>query len=211
MIGRTPDPRVPAGPGRTRARPARGLGAAVLAAGVLDLAVLDLLLVPAALRAGDGEARPRVATRPAPEPGIPALEPPAADLEPPASARTAPWRDTRPQTSPGPLRLRFPSGSAALPEGAAEAASTFAAELRARPELRLVIEGHADERGSATQNLGLSRRRALRFAALLRRATIPRDRVVIRAFGERRPADPSRSHRALAENRRVEVYMEVRP
>jgi outer membrane protein OmpA-like peptidoglycan-associated protein len=76
----------------------------------------------------------------------------------------------------------------------------------------LRVDGHADDRGRPRHNLRLSRRRACRVAAKLRRLLVPAPPPIeVRAFGEARPVAPnmhpngSDDPRGRARNRRVEV------
>ena len=70
---------------------------------------------------------------------------------------------------------------------------------------RLVIEGHADERGSHEYNLALGQKRA---DAVLRALTLvgaPMDQLEAVSFGEERPAMRASNDEAWAKNRRVEL------
>ena len=55
--------------------------------------------------------------------------------------------------------------------------SDDAAFLKAHPELMVTIEGHADERGTANQNFGLSNRRAEQVKTFLIAKGVSRDRI----------------------------------
>ena len=60
--------------------------------------------------------------------------------------------------------------------------------LKSRPDLRLRIEGHADERGSVEYNLALSLRRANRVREYLVDVGLAASRLDVAALGEERPA-----------------------
>ncbi len=80
-----------------------------------------------------------------------------------------------------------------------------AQRLVANRNLRLVIEGHADERGGREYNLALGQRRAeavLRSLVLLGAREAQIEAV---SFGEERPAVAESSERAWAQNRRAEL------
>ena len=81
--------------------------------------------------------------------------------------------------------------------------------IKAHPELeRVSIEGHADEIGEDAYNAGLSRARAEAVRAMLVRQFQVDDRVVVlKAWGESRPADPGHSEQAHTKNRRVEFIV----
>jgi peptidoglycan-associated lipoprotein len=70
---------------------------------------------------------------------------------------------------------------------------------------RIVIEGHADERGSREYNLALGQKRAeavLRSLALLGVQDAQMEAV---SFGEERPSDAGHDEAAWAKNRRAEL------
>lgn len=55
------------------------------------------------------------------------------------------------------------------------------------PQVKLTIEGHCDERGSAEYNLGLGNHRAERAAELLKRFGVPKVNSEIVSFGKEAP------------------------
>ena len=71
--------------------------------------------------------------------------------------------------------------------------------------LMLVVEGHADERGTREYNLALGQRRAESVADYLESRGINRSRLVIKSYGEESPAVSASNERAWARNRRVEI------
>src|SRR5262249_2084076 len=88
----------------------------------------------------------------------------------------------------------------------AEARKTLeemAAALKAYPSLRLLIEGHADERGTAEYNLALGARRAQSAKDYLVSLGIEPGRLDTISYGEERPLDPNHNEVAWALNRRA--------
>ncbi len=77
--------------------------------------------------------------------------------------------------------------------------------LASRPDSRLRLEGHADERGSREYNIGLGERRAqaVRQILLLQGASAAQLSTV--SYGEERPAVLGSDEEALSLNRRVEL------
>tara|TARA_B100000965_G_scaffold359091_1_gene338912 strand:+ start:63 stop:503 length:441 start_codon:yes stop_codon:yes gene_type:complete len=73
------------------------------------------------------------------------------------------------------------------------------------PSLTLVLEGHADERGTREYNLALGQRRAESVADYLETRGIDRSRLLIKSYGEESPAVSASNERAWARNRRVEI------
>ena len=79
--------------------------------------------------------------------------------------------------------------------------------LRASPQVRLRIEGHADERGSTEYNLALGNRRAESVRQFLVGFGLAQDRFEIVSFGEGRPRQQGSTEQAWAQNRRGEFII----
>ncbi len=108
-------------------------------------------------------------------------------------------------TGPGRLQtVYFGFNEAALTDEAREIMARNADYLRHRPELRVQIEGHCDERGSTEYNLALGERRALTVKEYLVKLGVEPRRMEIISYGEERPADPRQVELAWARNRRAE-------
>ena len=73
--------------------------------------------------------------------------------------------------------------------------------LRDRPESRMSLEGHADERGTREYNLGLGERRGNAVMAALGSA----QQVSVVSYGEERPTCNDTSEDCWGRNRRVEI------
>jgi peptidoglycan-associated lipoprotein len=78
-------------------------------------------------------------------------------------------------------------------------------KLKAHAELKVTLEGHCDERGTAEYNLALGQKRADSAKAFLTKAGVAADRLKTVSFGKERPADPGHTEAAWAKNRRVET------
>ena len=76
--------------------------------------------------------------------------------------------------------------------------------LRALSDVRIVIEGHADERGTVEYNLALGERRARAAFDYLVDLGIDRDRMSIVSYGEERPALHGSGEAVWSQNRRAE-------
>jgi peptidoglycan-associated lipoprotein len=70
---------------------------------------------------------------------------------------------------------------------------------------RVVIEGHADERGSNEYNLALGQRRADSVRSRLQLLGAAESQVETVSFGELRPRAPGRDEAAWAQNRRADI------
>ncbi len=78
------------------------------------------------------------------------------------------------------------------------------AVLRANPNVRVRIAGHADERGSVEYNRALGQRRAEAAKSFLTNRGIDASRVTTVSFGEDRPMVNESNEYAWAQNRRDE-------
>jgi peptidoglycan-associated lipoprotein len=74
--------------------------------------------------------------------------------------------------------------------------------LRASPQVRLRIEGHADERGSTEYNLALGNRRAEQIRQFLVGFGLSQANFEIVSLGEGRPLQQGQNEAAWARNRR---------
>ncbi len=74
--------------------------------------------------------------------------------------------------------------------------------------LRLRIDGHTDERGSAEYNIGLGERRAKAVVQLMATKGVSVDRMVTSSFGKEKPKDFGHDESAWQLNRRAELYYE---
>jgi outer membrane protein OmpA-like peptidoglycan-associated protein len=72
---------------------------------------------------------------------------------------------------------------------------------------KIVVEGHTDSRGSASQNEDLSRGRAESVRTFLVSRGIPADKIEAQGFGSRRPVADNDSAESRANNRRVEIVV----
>jgi peptidoglycan-associated lipoprotein len=80
---------------------------------------------------------------------------------------------------------------------------TQAAWLQRNPNVRVTIEGHADERGTREYNLALGERRASAAAAYLQGRGIAASRITTISWGKERPEALGSDESAWAQNRRA--------
>jgi len=136
--------------------------------------------------------RPRRAAPVAVTPSVPPTPPPTV---PPAAlppAIRAVLRD-----------LQFEFDRWELTPEARKTLEEVASALKAYPSLRLLVEGHADERGTAEYNLALGARRAQSAKDYLVGLGIDAGRLDTISYGEERPLDPAHNEVAWALNRRA--------
>lgn len=86
--------------------------------------------------------------------------------------------------------------------GVIEAHARFMIE---NPQHAVLLEGHADERGSNEYNLALGQRRANAVRDILMANGVDPFNIETISFGEERPRVPASNEAAWAENRRVEI------
>jgi len=75
--------------------------------------------------------------------------------------------------------------------------------LKANSGLRIVVEGHCDERGTVEYNLALGQKRAEVVKNHLVKFGVDEKRIRTISFGKEMPADPGHNEDAWAKNRRV--------
>jgi peptidoglycan-associated lipoprotein len=90
------------------------------------------------------------------------------------------------------------------------ALSAHAEYLDSNPGARVVLEGHADERGTPEYNLALGERRAISVRRYLMANGADADQIKVVSFGEERPAATSHTESSWAKNRRVEIKYQSR-
>lgn len=73
------------------------------------------------------------------------------------------------------------------------------------PTQKLVIEGHADERGSAEYNLALGDRRAHAVQEFLSTMGVPATQLTVVSYGKERPVCTEESESCWQKNRRAHV------
>lgn len=82
-----------------------------------------------------------------------------------------------------------------------------AAWLKKNPKMKIQIEGHCDERGTAEYNLALGERRANMTKRYLVSLGIASNRISIISYGEERPLDPGHHEEAWTKNRRAHIVV----
>jgi peptidoglycan-associated lipoprotein len=94
----------------------------------------------------------------------------------------------------------------------ADASTTLAANVTAirnilaeYPTEKLLIEGHADERGSSEYNLALADKRSRAAQEFLSTRGIPQAQLSILSYGEERPACTDQTEACFQQNRRVHI------
>lgn len=77
--------------------------------------------------------------------------------------------------------------------------------LMANSGENVILEGHADERGTREYNLALGERRANAVASYLKIRGVSESQIEVVSFGEEKPVAMGNTEAAYAQNRRVEI------
>jgi len=85
--------------------------------------------------------------------------------------------------------------------------SRHAEVLKANSEIKVLVEGHCDERGTEDYNLGLGERRANRVREFYMSYGISADRIKTISYGELRPKAQGSNEDAWAMNRRAHFQL----
>ncbi|MCG6865179.1 MAG: OmpA family protein [Thiogranum sp.] len=105
----------------------------------------------------------------------------------------------------------FGTGSDRLSRTTRQALEEVARAWRKQHDFRIVLGGHADARGTPEYNMQLSRKRATMVARYLASRGVPSKVVESRYFGETQPLVAANSQAAWARNRRVTIWLAVKP
>lgn len=152
-------------------------------------------------------AQPATAAQAAPAPTTPAkaeMTPPAATPAPPASAgESVLAEDLATLNKRGYLKdAFFDFDKADLREDARTALAADAQWLKDYPSIRIVAEGHCDERGTEEYNLSLGQRRSAAVRDYLATLGIGSGRVQSISYGKDRPFCNDPDETCWQENRR---------
>lgn len=98
----------------------------------------------------------------------------------------------------------FGSSSSSLTGDAYDLLREVAAAMKADPQMRLEVEGHADTSGHAISNLPLSQQRADAVRAFLLAQGIDPGRLVAKGYGETHAVNDNKTLEMRSWNRRVQ-------
>ena len=101
-----------------------------------------------------------------------------------------------------PDRVFFATNETVLTTASRETLRAQAAWLRKNSSINVVLEGHADERGTREYNLALGERRANSAKDYLMTYGISSDRISVLSYGKERPVDAASTSLAWSKNRR---------
>lgn len=180
-----------------------------------SLALLGCPKRPEVASAGPGAVGPGAGAPGAPDaPGAPGVRPGETPVTRPAPPTESPVR-------PSPAAPGAPGGPAAAVPAASPLKDVFfdfdmsnirddqkaalndnVAWVKANSRVKMTVEGHCDERGTAEYNLGLGERRAKAVKDYLVAAGIAADRIATISYGKERPFVLGHDESAWKWNRR---------
>jgi len=169
------------------------------------VAVLAVVLSACASRGGD------VPDEPAPEP-----RPPIQPTDPLEVDRVDPgnYADSRNLDNPDSVlsqrEIYFEFDRADVRVEYLPIISAHAAYLQSNRSARMLLEGHADERGSREYNLGLGERRGNSVLELMLAEGASAGQIEVVSYGEERPVCRQSSEACWERNRRVEIVYTAR-
>lgn len=167
----------------------------------LRIRTIATALAVTALLAVTGCAKKPAPTPATPPPAPTETTPTPAPVTPPAPAPTTP---TAPAVQEGDLQPAFFDYDAAtLREDARAALDGNAKLLRANGSLKLVIEGHCDDRGTIEYNQALGQQRAEAARDYLVAQGIDAGRLSVISYGKERPFATGSDEASWQQNRRA--------
>ena len=101
-----------------------------------------------------------------------------------------------------PDRVFFATNETILTTASRETLRAQAAWLRKNSSINVVLEGHADERGTREYNLALGERRANAARDYLMTYGISGSRLAVISYGKEKPVNPAGTPLAWSQNRR---------
>jgi peptidoglycan-associated lipoprotein len=173
-----------------------------------SLALLGCPKRPEVVQAGPGAVGPGAAPAPSPAPRMPEspVTRPAPPSEPPVQRAPAPTPTPAPMApapAASPMKdVFFDFDKFNIRDDQTAALNDNVAWLKANARVRVTIEGHCDERGTAEYNLGLGERRAKAVKDYLVGGGIAADRIASVSYGEERPFVLGHDENAWKWNRR---------
>jgi len=131
---------------------------------------------------------------------------PSQPSQPPQSPQDKQPSQSSETPAPQPIAMFFKTDSAELSDSATGELQELATWARCHPKAAVILEGHADTRGTRDHNIRLSGQRAAVVRQKLIGMGVPSDHIVVTVFGETGPRKPT-----LAQERRVTARAVERP
>jgi peptidoglycan-associated lipoprotein len=162
------------------------------------------LLSIAALAACASQSTPESEPAPAPAPSTS-----AKPATPQATTATAAPRGaatfSRAATMPQARSVYYEYDKSEIKADGVKTIDAHAQYLRDHPEVKVKVEGNADERGSAEYNLALGQRRADAVMKRMAILGVSSERIETVSFGKEKPKATGHDESAWSENRRSDI------
>ncbi len=204
-------PGMKGGEGATTQRPEGGSGILSGSPTVAAAAPGETGTAPAGMAAE--EPAPSASSRPeATAPGVGVKAEPASSEPAPTPEKTQRLRRTARAAAnipPKRLTIQFDFDRTIINATYRPALGALAAELKASPEKRVVIEGHTDNVGSRAYNLKLSRRRAASVKTYLVGQGVDPRRITLRGMGSDYPVADNATEAGRQKNRRAVAVIRI--
>ncbi len=101
--------------------------------------------------------------------------------------------------------IYFSFDSSRIDERSKALVSAHSAYLRKHPNVKVLLEGHTDSRGSRGYNVALGERRAISVLRLFTQLNVPEKQFRVVSYGEENPAVAGSNENAYKRNRRVVI------
>lgn len=102
-------------------------------------------------------------------------------------------------------RVHFEFDSSSVDGESAAIIEAHAKHLSDNKNLKVTLEGHADERGTREYNLALGERRAKAVARMMKALGVSGSRIKTVSYGEEKPLALEHNESGWRQNRRVEI------
>jgi peptidoglycan-associated lipoprotein len=162
---------------------------------------------PAPAREPEAATVPTEPATPPPAPEAPATATAPAPSEPAVVAAARPTAPVESRPADGLTTIHFDFDKYAIRPEDARILDENVAWLKANKRSLVVIEGHADERGTSEYNLALGSHRARAAVNYLVARGVQRSRMTMVSYGKERPLCGERTEECWAQNRRAQFLV----
>ncbi|MDB5038936.1 MAG: peptidoglycan-binding outer rane lipoprotein Pal, OmpA family [Bacteriovoracaceae bacterium] len=104
-------------------------------------------------------------------------------------------------------RIHFDFDKQDIGPAAAEILKKNASTIKGSGSMRVLVEGHCDDRGTNEYNVALGERRAKAALNYLVSLGVARNRLEMKSWGKEKPLDSGHDDKAFADNRRAEFVI----
>ncbi len=104
-------------------------------------------------------------------------------------------------------RIYFPFDQSVITGAAADTLKDNATSIKSNSSMRVLVEGHCDDRGTNEYNIALGERRSRTTMDHLVSLGVARNRLEMKSWGEERPLDSAQNEQAYRKNRRAEFVI----